>query len=381
MSRRALAGVGLLLIVAVIAAWRLGITTEPPAAKALEAPPEVPVTPGIVTARDVPEYLQGIGTVQPFNTVAVKSRVDGPIVKVAFTEGQEVKQGDLLLQIDPRPYQAALELAQATKTKDEAQLQTAEADLERYSRLVGSGFQTRQSFDQQKGLVAQLMATIKGDEAQIDTAQLNLGFTDIRSPITGRLGARLIDIGNLVHANDNTALVTVSQLQPIFVSFTLPQASLERIRRNQQQGPLEVVALSDDAKTQIAAGQLTLIDNAIDEATGTIHLKATFANSDESLWPGEFVNTRLVLRMRHNVPTVPSQAVQPGPNGYFAYVIGPNDTVKRQAVEVATMQDGLAVINKGLTVGERIVVAGQYRLTDGARVKLVAGKPAETAQQ
>ena len=290
----------------------------------------------------------------------MKSRVDGPIIKVAFTEGQAVKQDDPLFQIDPRPYQAALELSEATKTKDEAQLQTAEGDLDRYGRLVGSGFQTRQSFDQQKGLVAQLMATIKGDEAQIDTARLNLSFTDIRSPITGRLGARLVDIGNLVHANDNTALVTVSQLQPIFVSFTLPQASLDRIRHNQQQAPLEVVALSDDDNTQIAVGQLTLIDNAIDEATGTIHLKGTFANSDERLWPGEFVNTRLVLRMRHNVPTVPLQTVQPGPNGYFAYVIGANDTVKRRAVEVAAMQDGLAVIRKGLTAGQRVVVAGRY---------------------
>jgi multidrug efflux system membrane fusion protein len=380
MSRRALAGVGLLLFVAVVAAW-FDLTTKPPQAKAQAAPPEVPVTPGVVTARDVSEYLQGIGTVQPFNTVTVKSRVDGPIIKVAFTEGQAVKQDDPLFQIDPRPYQAALELSEATKTKDEAQLQTAEGDLDRYGRLVGSGFQTRQSFDQQKGLVAQLMATIKGDEAQIDTARLNLSFTDIRSPITGRLGARLVDIGNLVHANDNTALVTVSQLQPIFVSFTLPQASLDRIRHNQQQAPLEVVALSDDDNTQIAVGRLTLIDNAIDEATGTIHLKGTFANSDERLWPGEFVNTRLVLRMRHNVPTVPLQTVQPGPNGYFAYVIGANDTVKRQAVEVAAMQDGLAVIRKGLTAGQRVVVAGQYRLTDGARVKLVAGKPAETAQQ
>jgi multidrug efflux system membrane fusion protein len=381
MSRRALAGIGLLLLLVAVAVWRLGLGTEAPRAKAQETPPAVPVTPAVVTARDVPEYLQGIGTVQPFNTVTIRSRVDGPIVKVAFTEGQEVRQGDLLFQIDPRPYQAALELAEATKTKDEAQLETAKADLERYSRLVGSGFQTRQSFDQQKGLVAQLMATIKGDEAQIDTARLNLGFTDIRSPITGRLGARLVDIGNLVHANDNTALATVAQLQPIFVSFTLPQGSLDRIRRYQQQAPLEAVARSDDGKTQLAVGRLTLIDNAIDQATGTIHLKATYANTDERLWPGEFVNMRLVLRMRHDVPTVPSQTVQQGPNGDFAYVIAGNDTVKRRSVEVADVQDGVAVVRKGLTPGERVVVAGQYRLTEGARVKLLAEKPAETAQR
>jgi multidrug efflux system membrane fusion protein len=381
MSRRALAGVGLLLLLLAVAVWRLGLSTEPPRATAQETPPAVPVTPGVVTARDVPEYLRGIGTVQPFNTVTIRSRVDGPIVKVAFTEGQEVKQGDLLFQIDPRPYQAALELAEATRTKDEAQLETAKADLERYSRLVGSGFQTRQSFDQQKGLVAQLMATIKGDEAQIDTARLNLGFTEVRSPITGRLGARLVDIGNLVHVNDNTALATVAQLQPIFVSFTLPQGSLDRVRRHQQQAPLEAVALSDEGTTQLAVGRLTLIDNAIDQATGTIHLKATFANTDERLWPGEFVNMRLVLRMRHDVPTVPSQTIQQGPNGDFAYVIAGNDTVKRRSVEVAGVQDGLAVVRKGLTPGEHVVVAGQYRLTEGARVKLLAEKPAETAQR
>ena len=275
MSRRALAGAGLLLIVAVIAVWRLGLTTEPPAAKALEAPPEVPVTPGIVTARDVPEYLQGIGTVQPFNTVAVKSRVDGPIVKVAFTEGQEVKQGDLLFQIDPRPYQAALELAQATKDKGRG------AASDRGSR---SGplwparwirFPDPAELRSAEGTRGAAHGHDQGRRSADRYRPAQSGLTDIRSPITGRLGARLVDIGNLVHANDNTALVTVSQLQPIFVSFTLPQASLDRIRRNQQQAPLEVVALSDDGKTQIAAGQLTLIDNVIDEATGTIHLKAT----------------------------------------------------------------------------------------------------------
>jgi multidrug efflux system membrane fusion protein len=361
--------------------WRFGLNTEPAGAKAQEAPPEVPVTPGVVTAKDVPEFLQGIGTVQPFNAVTVKTRVDGPIVEVAFTEGQEIKKGDLLFQIDPRPYEAALELAQATKVKDQAQLETAEADLERYSRLVGSGFQTRQSFDQQKGLVAQLTATIRGDDARIDTARLDLGFTAIRSPIDGRLGARLVDVGNLLHATDNTALVTVSQLQPIFVSFTLPQDTLDGIRQFQKQAPLKAVALSADGTKQLAEGKLTLIDNTIDQSTGTIHLKATFANTDEQLWPGEFVNVRLVLRMRNDVATVPSQTVQQGPNGDFAYVISKENTVERRAVVVAVMQDGMAVVSKGLTPGERVVVTGQYRLTEGTRVKLLPEKQAETAQK
>lgn len=379
MSKRALGGVSLLLLLAAVAVWRLGFDTGVPGAKAQFAPPEVPVTPGVVVARDVPQFLQGIGTVQAFNTVTVKTRVDGPIVKVAFTEGQEVRQGDLLFQIDPRPYQAALEQAQAAKEKDTAQLETAQADLVRYGRLVGPGFQTRQSFDEQKGLVAQLQAATKGDQAQIDTAKLNLGFTDITSPIDGRLGARLVDIGNLVHAVDNTALVTITQLKPIFVSFTLPQNTLDAIRQHQLQAPLEAVALSADGKTQLAQGKLTLIDNMIDQATGTIHLKATFPNQNERLWPGEFVNVRLVLLMRRDVATVPSQTVQEGPNGDFAYVINKNDTVERRAVEVAAVQDGLAVVTKGLTPGERVVVEGQYRLTDGVRVKLLPPHAAGSA--
>jgi membrane fusion protein, multidrug efflux system len=371
MTRRALAGLGLFVLLAALALWRWLPDTALPQAKAqVGAPATIPVTPGTVKAADVPEYLQGIGTVQAFNAVTVKTRVDGPIVKVAFTEGQEVKQGDLLFQIDPRPYQAALEQALAVKEKDQAQLVTAQADLERYGKLVGPGFQTRQSFEDQRGLVAQLQAAIKGDEAQIDQARLNLGFTNIVSPIDGRLGARLVDIGNLVHAVDNTALVTITQLRPIFVSFTLPQNTLDQVRQHQQEAPLVVEAVSGDNKTLLAGGKLTLIDNTIDQATGTIHLKATFANQDERLWPGEFVNVRLVLRVRHDVATVPSQTIQQGPDGDYAYVIGKNDTVERRVVQVAAVQDGLAVVSKGLKPGEQVVVEGQYRLTEGAAVRL-----------
>ncbi|HVC59765.1 MAG TPA: efflux RND transporter periplasmic adaptor subunit [Acetobacteraceae bacterium] len=370
MSKRALGGVILLVLLAAIALWRLGPATDLPSARAQIAPPGVPVTPGVVAARDVPQVLQGIGTVQAFNTVTIKTRIDGPIVKVAFTDGQEVKQGDLLFQIDPRPYQAALELAQAAKEKDVAQRETAQADLVRYGRLVGPGFQTRQSFEEQKGLVAQFAAAIKGDEAQIDIARLNLGYTDIISPISGRLGAALVDVGNLLHANDNTPLVTIAQLRPIFVSFTLPQNTLDEIRQYQKQAPLEATALSGDGKTRLAGGRLTFIDNTIDQTTGTIHLKAEFANQNERLWPGEFVNVRLVLRVRRDVATVPSQTVQQGPNGDFAYVISKNDTVERRPIEVVAIQDGVAVVGKGLTPGERVVVEGQYRLTDGARVRL-----------
>ncbi|HTV44888.1 MAG TPA: efflux RND transporter periplasmic adaptor subunit [Stellaceae bacterium] len=370
MIRRALTAGAVVMVAVAIIGWHwLGgngprATAQPPA-------PGVPVTAGVVRAADVPVLLNGIGTVQAYNMVAVKSRVDGQIVKVDFKEGQEVKQGDPLFQIDPRPYQAALEQAQAAKQKDEAQLAGAKLDLERYSKLLGTGYQTRQSYDQQTALVGQLEAAIKGDEAQIDTAQLNLGYADIRAPIDGRLGARLVDIGNLVRATDNTTLVTIDEIKPIFVSFTLPQETLDQIRESQQKGPLVVRAYSGENKALLSQGKLTLIDNTIDQATGTIHLKARFDNEDERLWPGEFVNVGVILRMRRDVPTVPAQTVDEGPDGRFVYVIKPDDTVERRAVEVAATQDGVAVVTKGLKPGERIVVTGQFRLINGSRVKVM----------
>jgi len=339
-----------------------------PQAVAQTAGQAIPVTAGTVAVQDVPVFLHGIGTVQAYNTVAVKSRVDGQIVKINFKEGEEVKVGDPLFQIDPRPYQSALETAQAAKEKDEAQLVGAKLDLDRYEKLLGPGWQTKQSYDQQKATVEQFQAAIKGDTAQIENAKLNLSYADIRSPIDGRLGARLVDTGNLVHASDNTPLVMITEVKPIFVSFTLPQETLDEVHENNKRAPLVVRAYSGDDKKQLAEGKLTLIDNMIDQATGTIHLKARFDNDDERLWPGEFVNLRLILSTRKGVATVPQQTVQVGPNGYYAYVIKPDNTVERRAVEVASMQDGLAVITKGLTVGENVVVDGQYRLTEGARV-------------
>ena len=340
-----------------------------PPAMAQTAGPVVPVTAGAVVSEDVPVFLHGIGTVQAYNMVSIKSRADGQIVKIDFKEGQEVKEGDLLLQIDPRPYQATLAQAEAVKQKDEAQLAGAQADLERYAQLVPSGHQTRQSYDQQKALVAQLQASIKADEAQIQTAKLNLGYADIRSPIDGRLGARLVDKGNMVRATDNTVLVTISEVKPVFVSFTLPQEEIEDIRENHKQAPLAVRAYSGDGKKQLAEGKLTMIDNAVDQATGTIRLKARFDNKDERLWPGEFVNVRVILSTRRGVATVPAQTVQNGPNGNYVYIIRADDTVERRAVDVAAIQDGIAVVTKGLSPGEQVVVDGQYRLTNGARIK------------
>ena len=372
MIRRAIGGAAFLAVVAMIVIWRLSSGTEAPNAAAQTPAPGIPVTAGTVAAQNVPVFLQGIGTVQAYNMVAVKSRVDGQIVKVDFKEGQDIKAGDSLFQIDPRPFQAALEQAQAAKQKDEAQLTGAQLDLDRYEKLIGSGWQTRQSYDQQKAQVGQLQAAIKGDEAQINTAKLNLSYSDIRSPIDGRLGARLVDKGNLVHANDNTALVTISEVKPIFVSFTLPQETLDDIRENQNKAPLAVLAYNGDGTKQLAEGKLTMIDNAVDQATGTIRLKARFDNDEERLWPGAFVSARVILSVRKDVATVPSQTVQQGPNGHYAYVIKPDDTVERRAVDVASIQDGIAVITKGLSSGERVVVDGQYRLTNGARVKISA---------
>ena len=372
MVRRAIGAVLVLSLAAIVAIWRLSPGTEVPVAAAQTAAPGVPVTAGTVAAQDVPVFLNGIGTVQAYNMVAIKSRVDGQIVKVDFKEGQDVKEGEPLLQIDPRPFQAALEQAQANKQKDEAQLVGAQLDLDRYEKLIGSGWQTRQSYDQQKATVGQLQASIKGDEAQINTAKLNLSYSDIRSPIDGRLGAKLVDKGNLVHANDNAPLVTITEVKPIFVSFTLPQETLDDVRENHKGSPLVVYAYSGDGKKQLAEGKLTLIDNSIDQSTGTVHLKARFDNDDERLWPGQFVSLRVVLSTRREVATVPAQTVQNGPNGYYAYVIKPDDTVERRAVDIASIQDGIAVVTKGLSPGERIVVDGQYRLTEGIRVKPTA---------
>ena len=372
MVRRVIGAAVVVAMVAAAAVWWHRSGADVPQAAAQAPAPGIPVTAGTVAIEDVPVFLHGIGTVQAYNSVAIKSRVDGQIVKVEFKEGQDIKEGDLLFQIDPRGYQAALEQAQAAKQKDEANLAGAQADLERYEKLLTPGWQTRQSYDQQKAQVAQLQAAIKGDEAQINTAKINLGYTDIRSPIDGRLGARLVDKGNIVHANDNTPLVMITELKPIFVSFTLPQETLDDVHENNKQAPLVVRAFSGDGKKQLAEGKLTLIDNMIDQATGTIHLKARFDNENERLWPGEFVSLRVILSMRRGVATVPQQTVQQGPNGHYAYVIKPDNTVERRAVEVASIQDGIAVITKGLAENERVVVDGQFRLTEGARVNPTA---------
>jgi multidrug efflux system membrane fusion protein len=373
MKKAAIAALAVLAMVAVAVAYRVFEPSAP--AAAAEKPPAVapgiPVTAGTVAAADVPVFLQAIGTVQAFNMVTIRSRVDGQIVTVDFTEGQEVKKGDPLVQIDPRPYKAALDQAMANQEKDQANLANAQINLARDSQIIKSNLAvSQQQFDTDKATVAADQGMVDGDKAQVAAARVNLDYSTITAPIDGRLGARLVDIGNIVHAADTTGLVTIAQLRPIFVSFTVAQENAHKVREQQAKAPLEVVAYGDDGKTVLGSGTLTLIDNAIDQTTGTIHLKASFANEDERLWPGEFVNMRLILNTRKGVPTVPAQTVQSGATGQYVYVIKSDDTVERRDVEVASVQDGIAVVTKGLAVGERVVVDGQYRLTNGARAKV-----------
>ena len=349
-----------------------------PQVKAADAPapavqPGIPVTAGTVAASDVPSFLNGIGSVQAYNMDTIKTRVDGQITKVSFSEGQEVKAGDPLVQIDPRPYKATYDQAAANQEKDQANLANALLNYNRDAQIVKANLAvSQQQFDTDKATVAADQAMVDGDKAQVESAQVNLDYCDIHAPISGRLGVRLVDVGNIVHAADSTGLVTITQTKPIYVSFTLAQENLHKIHEKQSQGDLKVQAYGADNVTLLAEGKLTVIDNAVDQTTGTIRMKATFDNNDERLWPGEFVDVRLILGTRKGVATVPQQTVQVGPNGYYAYVIKADDTVERRPVQVASIQDGIAVIEKGLEPGEKIVVDGQYRLTEGARVRALA---------
>ena len=382
MKRKALiAALAVLAIAAGVVLPRTFETTPPAAAQTQTrgaGPQTVPVTAGTVIEADVPIVLEAIGTVQPSNMVTIKSRVDGQILASDFKEGQNVKTGTVLFQIDPRPFEAALAEAEANKQKNEASLASAQSELVRSAQLVTQGYKSVQTHDQNMARVAELQAAIKADEAKIATARLNLSYATIKAPIDGRLGARLVDAGNMVRASEAAALVTIAQVRPIDVGFTVPQENQNKVREKQARAPLVVEAIGEDGKTLLSTGKLTLIDNQIDQATGTLKLKASFANEDERLWPGLFVNVRLILNMRRGVPTVPAQTVQDGPTGSYAYVIKDDNTVERRAVEVAAVQDGVVVIARGLKPGEKVVVEGQYRLTNGSKVRLAPPKPDAT---
>ncbi|MFL5283196.1 MAG: efflux RND transporter periplasmic adaptor subunit [Rhodopila sp.] len=343
------------------------------------APPAVPVVVAKVVRQEVPIWLRGLGTVQAFYAVQLRPRVDGTLTQVPVKEGQDVKKGELLAIIDPRPYHASLAAALAKKQQDEAQLANAQADLTRYESLVQKDFASRQQLDTQRAMVKQLTATLVGDDAQVEMAQLNLSFCYITAPFDGRVGLRNVDPGNLVHSSEATPIISVAQVQPITVTFTLPQDTLPTIARAMAQHPLEVVVYADDNKTELDRGELLTADNTIDTTTGTIKLKAKLPNTQRMLWPGQFVHVRLLVGTDSNVVAVSAAAIQHGPNGLFVYRVEPNNVVAVQPVQVARQEGNTYVISGGLDEGMIVVTDGQSRLQSGTHVA-VQEAPAEPAK-
>jgi membrane fusion protein, multidrug efflux system len=361
------------LAVTALGALGFWYQTRPQAQSAPRAAaPAIAVTATRARLQDVPVFLDGLGTVTPFNRVVVHVRVDGELEAVNFTEGQNVKRGDVLAQIDPRPFQAQLDQARATEARDEAQLANAKLNLNRDTALVAKDYATRQAVDTEKAQVAQLEATVRGDEAAIENAQTQLSYTTIVSPLDGRTGMRLIDRGNIVHASDPSGLVLITQVHPIAVLFSLPQDHLQDITTAMAEVPLKVFAFSRDDKTKVAEGNLVLVDNEIDTSTGMVRLKAVFPNNDDALWPGEFVHAHLQLEVRKNAVTVPAEVVQRGPNDLYVYVVKGNSTVERRLVRVGPVQNDIAVIESGLHAGEEVITDGQFRLKAGAKVTVTA---------
>ena len=340
----------------------------------------MPVVAGVVSSQDVPIYLRGVGTVIAYNTVLVRSQIQGQITKIAFTEGQTVHAGDLLAQIDPRPYQAQVDQVTATRDRDQAQLANAQANLGRYTDLGAKGWATPQLVETQTAQVAQLQSAIKADEALIEAANVQLGYTSLTSPISGVTGVRQIDVGNIIHPTDPNGLVVVTQIEPISVIFTLPETDLPQIQQQQMaNGSLRVLAYSQDGTLELDEGKLMLVDNEILQTTGSIRLKAEFPNTAHRLWPGELINVWLLLDTRHNGLTIPASAVQRGQNGSFSYVITPANTVQVRPIKVSQISQGQALIDAGLTANEQIVVDGQYKLQAGSHVTILHGKAAEEA--
>jgi multidrug efflux system membrane fusion protein len=352
---------------------------EAASARAPAAVPTVPVVAGTVTSGEVPIYLQGVGTVIAYNTVIIRSQIQGQITKINFTEGQAVKTGDLLAVIDPRPYQAQLDQANANRARDEAQLTNAQSNLKRYTTLGNQGWATPQLVETQTAQVAQLNAAIKADEAAIEWAQTQLSYTQLTSPIDGVTGIRQVDIGNIIHPTDPNGLVVVTQVEPISVIFTLPETNLPQVQQHLADGTLKVVAYSQDNTMKLDEGNIDFIDNEIVQTTGSVRFRANFPNKEHKLWPGELVNAWLLLDTRHDGLTVSASAVQQGPQGPYAYVINPDSTVAVRPVKVAQVSGGRALIDTGLSAGEQVVVDGQYKLQPGVHVTILHGKAAEEA--
>lgn len=396
-SRRRIVILGGLVILGLVSLGIRQLSGRSPPAQSGTAETATPVTAGTAVRRDFPDSVNALGTVRSIDSVAIQPRVTGAITKVEFSPGQDVKKGQELFLIDPRPYQAALDQAKAQLAHDEAVLQEAEVDLTRYQTLEKEKSIAGQQAQDQAYVVQQDKGTVALDHANVETAQLNLDYCHIAAPIAGRAGALLVDLGNLVgpqtgqssgasgssgssQKSSSNTLALIAQLQPIYVDFSVAQALLQEILRNQAAGALEADAYSQTGKL-LEKGQVTLIDNQVNAATGTVMLQATFTNAGNVLWPGEFVRIKLIVAIMHNVVTVPAAAVMAGANGSYVYVIGPDSKVNRATVEVAARHGGVAVISKGLSGGEKIVTDGQYRLANGVRVAIQPAQPGASSAQ
>jgi multidrug efflux system membrane fusion protein len=344
-------------------------------------PPPVPIVAGTVAEHDVPIYLTGVGTVIAYNTDIVRAQIQGQIISINFTEGQTVHAGDLLAQIDPRPYQALIDQYTGNLQRDQAQLQNAQVNLTRYTTLGNKGWATPQLVETQQAQVGELQAAIKSDQALIDEAKVQLSYTRLTSPIDGVVGIRQIDVGNIISPSNTNGLVVVTQLHPISLIFTLPETSLPQIQEQQQKSKaaLTVLAYNQDNTIRLDQGQLGLVNNEILQTTGSIQLKANFDNKANRLWPGELVNARLLVDVRHNGLTVPASVVQQGAKGPYAYVVNPDNTVAIRPIKVAQISDGQALVDSGLNPNEQVVIDGQYKLQPGTHVTMLHGKAAEEA--
>jgi multidrug efflux system membrane fusion protein len=365
-----LAGVLVLAVIAaIVAQLLLGTGSNQPGGRnrAGDDGP-VPVLVGAATIADVPVYIDGVGTTKALNTVTVVSQVDGKLIKVLFKEGQDVERGFVLAEIDPATYQAQYDQVVAKKAQDEAQLANARIDLERYTRLVATNSVTRQQLDTQKALVDQLVAQINQDQASIDNAAATLSYTKIIAPISGRTGIRQVDEGNIVRASSATALVTITQVKPISMFFSLPQQNLAQINKAFSAGPPTVEALGSDNATVTDRGTLQVVDNQVDQTTGTVKLKAEFPNPDLQLWPGQFVNVRLLVDTLRGAIVVPTASVQRGPNGTFVFLVQNGDTVAVRVVTTTQQDDKQTVIASGLQAGDQVVTTGFTRLADGSKI-------------
>ncbi|MFY9628544.1 MAG: efflux RND transporter periplasmic adaptor subunit [Methylocystis sp.] len=385
-SRIAIAGGVIALAFVVAAGWRWwsGSSSTPPAATLnignLQGSdvPEVPVTEGVARLADVPVTIDAVGTVQALNTATIRTQVDGRLVKLPFNEGEDVKKGDVVALIEPDLYQAQYDQAVAKKAQDEANLANARIDLVRYKKLTIGNYGSQQQYETQKWLVAQLEAQVRADQATIDSAKTTLGYTVIKSPIDGRTGIRLVDVGNILHASDLTGILIITQLKPIYVIFTIPQQALPAVQRAQENGAASVSALGPDNASVIEVGQVSVVDNEIDQTTGTARIRAIFANPALHLWPGQFVNVRLTVDTIKDAVVVPSPAIQRGPTGAFVYMISEGGAAVLRSITTGQQDENIAVVKQGLAAGDKIVTSGFARLSNGAKVRIVKPKESES---